>query len=194
MMALPEARRLREAAEQSLEDVSARVGISTSQLSRIETGRREARISEALRLARYYKVSISHILDEEPAIVVPVISWVSAGRLADPQSPTPLADAKLISFNDLGAGDYFGLRVQGDSMDRVSPEGSIIIVNRREREKIVGKPYVFSIRGEATYKVWRDAPERLAPFSTNPANEPIFPRRDADYEIIGRVRRTVLDL
>jgi SOS-response transcriptional repressor LexA len=193
-MALSEARQLREAADQSLEEVAARVGISTSQLSRIEKGVREARISEALRLARYFKVSIGHLMKEEPGVVVPVISWVSAGRLADPQSPVPLEDAKWMSFNDLPVGDYFGLRVKGDSMDRVSPEGSVIIVNRREREKTIGKAYVFAVRGETTYKVWRNEPERLAPFSTNPANEPIFPRKDADYEVIGRVRRTVLDL
>ena len=38
-------------------------------------------------------------------------------------------------------------------MDRVSPDGSIIVVNKAERELMNGRPYVFSLRGETTYKL-----------------------------------------
>jgi hypothetical protein len=59
-----------------------------------------------------------------------------------------------------------------------------------------GKPYVFSIRGETTYKVWRPEPARLAPYSTNPMHEPVFvkSRKDAEGMVIGRMKRTLLDL
>ncbi len=86
------------------------------------------------------------------------------------------------------------LPVQGDSMDRISPEGSFIVVNRAERRLESNKPFVFAVRGEATYKLWRPDPPSLFPFSTNPNNEPIFPKRRRDWEVVGRVRRTVLDL
>jgi SOS-response transcriptional repressor LexA len=123
---------------------------------------------------------------------VPVISWVSAGKLAEASTPIPDDDARMIGFSDLGRGDFFALQVQGDSMDRISPESSIIIVNRRDRRLVVGKAYVFSIRGEATYKVWRTDPRRLEPFSTNPTNQAHY-KLDG-LEVVGRVRRTVLDL
>jgi SOS-response transcriptional repressor LexA len=125
---------------------------------------------------------------------VPLISWVSAGNLADAGSQIPVEDVPLLAFADLGSGDFFALRVRGDSMDRISPEGSIIIVNRADRQLVGGKCYVFSVRGETTYKLWHPEPEYLAPYSTNPSNEPIMFKRKRDLEVIGRVRRTVLDL
>lgn len=125
---------------------------------------------------------------------VPLVSWVSAGKLADAQSQIPVEDVPLLAFADLGRGDFFALRVDGDSMDRVSPDGSIIVVNRGDRELVPERPYVFSRRGEATYKLWRAAPDHLAPHSWNAANRPIFVKGKRDFEVIGRVRRSVLDL
>lgn len=138
---------------------------------------------------------LSGLLNETTDMAyVPVLSWVSAGKLADAESQIPVEDVPLLAFADLGRGDFFALRVAGDSMDRVSPEGSIIVVNRADRDLIADRPYVFSRRGEATYKLWQPDPPHLAPFSTNPANKPIFVKGKKDFEVIGRVRRTLLDL
>ena len=48
---------------------------------------------------------------------VPLVSWVSAGRLADASSQVPVEDVPLLAFADLGRGDFFALKVQGDLMD-----------------------------------------------------------------------------
>ncbi len=125
---------------------------------------------------------------------VPVLSWVSAGKLADAGSQIPVEDVPLLAFADLGRGDFFALKVRGDSMDRLSPEGSVIVVNRADRALVTGKAYVFCVRGETTFKLWHADPPYLAPYSTNPANQPIFIKRKSDFDVIGRVRRTVLDL
>ena len=125
---------------------------------------------------------------------VPLLDWVSAGRLVPPSSQIPLEDVRFLPFADLGRGEFFALQVQGDSMDRISPDGSIILVNRAERELQKGGAYVFSVRGETTYKLWHDRPEYLRPASTNPVHAPIFFKRKKDFEVIGRVRRTLLDL
>jgi SOS-response transcriptional repressor LexA len=125
---------------------------------------------------------------------VPLLDWVSAGRLSDPMSQIPVEKVPLLPFADLGRGEFFALTVAGDSMDRVSPEGSRIIINRADRTLVPGKHYIFAIRGETTFKVWQDDPPHLAPYSTNPANKPIFIRRRHDLEVVGRVRRTMLDL
>lgn len=130
-----------------------------------------------------------------PTLVqVPLLDLVSAGKLANPTSQIPVEDVPLLAYADLGRGEFFALRVDGDSMDRISPDGSIIVINRRDRQLIAGRYYVFSVRGQTTYKVWHHDPDYLAPFSTNPAHQPIFMRRKRDLEVIGRVRRSVLDL
>jgi SOS-response transcriptional repressor LexA len=132
--------------------------------------------------------------DQSKLIQVPLLSWVSAGELVDADSQVQIADVPLLAFADLGPGEYFALRVDGDSMDRLSPDGSVIVVNRVDRDLVPDRCYVFSRRGEATYKVWQPDPPHLAPYSTNPAHKPVFVKGKKDFEIVGRVRRTVLDL
>lgn len=126
---------------------------------------------------------------------IPLLSWVSAGQLVDAESQIPVEDAPLLVFADLGQGEFFALRVEGDSMDRISPPGSVIVVNRAARDLVAGKPYVFWHRAEGpTFKLWQPDPPRLEPYSWNAVNRPIFIRRKKDFDVIGRVRRTVLDL
>lgn len=153
-------------------------------------------IDKFQRLATTLGTTVADLLGEETAAgtEVPVISWVSAGQIAAGE-PTPDADW-TITVQGLGPGEFFGLKVQGDSMDRYSPEGSVIIVNRSETDPLRGKPYVFGVKGEgATYKLWEPGPPaRLEPYSTNPLNKPIYPDRRRKPVVIGRVRRTLLDL
>lgn len=127
-------------------------------------------------------------------ITIPVISWVSAGKLADMAVDLPASEVPKIAVADLGDGDFFALRVSGSSMDRISPDKSLIIINRAERALQEGKPYVFAVRGEATFKLWRATPARLEPFSTDPSNEPIFLDKRQSITVVGRVRRSMLDL
>lgn len=163
----------------------------------------------ASRYARFFRVSLDWLMEnrgdprpparrdrpEPPSLLeVPLLEWVSAGRLAAPASQIPIEDVPLLAFTDLGRGDFFALRVDGDSMNRVSPDGSIIVVNKADRTLVPDKCYVFSVKGEVTYKLWNAEPVYLAPFSTNESNKPIFIKQKRDLEVIGRVRRTILDL
>lgn len=127
---------------------------------------------------------------------IPLLDKVAAGKLKSPTSQIPVEDVPLLAFADLGRGEFFALTVEGDSMDRISPEGSVIVVNQADRTLVTGKPYVISRRGEATFKIWRADPPRFAPYSTNPLHEPAFvkSKADADKMVVGRVKRTVLDL
>jgi len=130
---------------------------------------------------------------------VPLLGTVTAGAPKSPFSQIPVEDVPLLAFADLGRGEWFALKVEdrgdGDSMDRVSPPGSIIIVNRADRELRNGKCYIFSIKGETTYKMWKAGdPGYLSPYSTNPIHQPIIVKRKKDFEVIGRVKRTLLDL
>jgi SOS-response transcriptional repressor LexA len=129
-----------------------------------------------------------------PTIEVPVLSWVSAGRIADVGHIEELQDVERIIIAGLPTGQWFATDVVGDSMDRVSPEGSRIIVNAAEKRPVPGGFYIFSLRGEATYKRYYAKPNRLEPYSTNPANRAIFLEEGPDWTVIGRVHRSVLDL
>lgn len=162
--------------------------------ARIFKFRAQVPVSAALILFGPQKPSRDINKASENFAQVPLLSWVSAGKLAEPASQIPVEDVPLLAFADLGRGHFFALKVQGDSMDRVSPDGSIIVVNRDDRTLIPGKAYVFAQRGETSYKIWRPDPAHLAPLSTNPTHQPIFIKNKRDVEVIGRVRRTLLDL
>jgi SOS-response transcriptional repressor LexA len=126
-------------------------------------------------------------------LLVPQISWVAATKMADVGEPLHPANAPTIPFADLPSGDYFALRVDGDSMDRVAPDGSTILVNRRDRRLVSNRYYVFGNRGEATFKRYIASPTKLLmPFSNNPTHTPIVPTKS--FSVIGRVYRVVVDL
>lgn len=124
---------------------------------------------------------------------VPLLSWVSAGNLITPDGVTDHRDAPHVPVPDLDeSGEWIALRVDGDSMDRISPPDSIIIVNLRDRRLVPNACYVVSDEdGSATYKRFRP-PNEWAPVSTNPLHQPIKLLAGSEPRIIGRVRKSIL--
>jgi SOS-response transcriptional repressor LexA len=182
-----------------------RVDFDRSKINKIVLGKRKVSADElfAIEEATGYPAPAT-LRDAAPPekgsskiVQVPLLDNVTAGKLKTPSSQIPVEDVPLLAFADLGRGEFFALRLEddADSMDRVSPPGSVVIVNKADRELRNGKYYIFSIDGETTYKMWvDDEPAYLAPYSTNPTHKPIFVRRKRDFDVIGRVKRTVLDL
>lgn len=199
-------RRLREIELGPVEAAEQIAGLERNYIRDLVEGKKESFSQSKLPLvAEALRWSVTELLGGTDATQVrasskvtrvPLLDSVTAGKLKAPTSQIPVEDVPLLAFADLGRGEWFALKVDGDSMDRVSPDGSRIVVNRADRTLVSGKPYVFSDRGETTYKLWRPDPPRFAPFSTNPTHEPIYckSRKDAEGMVIGRVKRTVLDL
>lgn len=184
-------------------DVGDAIGKTQKTVSAWENGTRTPSRTDVQAIADFLRISRSEIerdtVEERDYLrgkVVPVLSWVSAGKLQDPGDLAALQRQAVdeITVYDLGAGEWFALEVKGDSMDRISPEGSRIIVNANDRTPRAGRNYVFSNRGETTYKRFETGPDRLEPFSTNPNNKILFPARDRDLLCLGHVKRTYLDL
>lgn len=123
---------------------------------------------------------------------VPVISWVSAGHLhLDTIAQDIIGEVTEGGLDPRG--DWVALRVEGDSMHRISPPGSIIFVDRADRELVPNACYVIADdEGGTTYKRFRPSPMRFEPVSTNPAHEPLFLAREP--EIFGRVKKSILAL
>ena len=159
-----------------------------SMVQKMTTGERKVSADEMLAIEM-----LTRLPPPSPSVArrVPIIDWVQAGQFSESHSQD---EGPTIGVSDLGDGDFFALRVSGDSMDRISPEGSIIIVNARERELLPDRCYIFSWRGETTFKRWLDDPERLEPYSINGRHGSIFVKNKKGLSVIGRVRRTVLDL
>lgn len=148
------------------------------------------------KITRAYAASAAEIFggEERSTHALPVISWVAAGKLADPDTQLPV-DSETIEISGLEPGDYFGTRVRGDSMNRLAPEGSLLIVNRAEREPMRGRRYIFVHRGQTTFKKFGGPdPVRFEPESLNPEHDPIYPKAAEHWEVVGRVRLVIAEV
>lgn len=125
------------------------------------------------------------------ATEAPIIAWVSAGQL---MSDSAIDEAIGTASAVLGPGDWIALRVEGESMDRISPPGSIIFVDRSDKRLSNGGFYVIDDgEGQSTYKRFVAGDEmRFEPVSKNKELQPIYP--DNEPTIVGRVKLTMLDL
>lgn len=194
-------RQYRQVRGLSQPELGDRVGVGQTTISSWERGRTVPTREMVVRVADALGVPPTDIerLTEEASLQfrfkeVPVISWVSAGRLSDPGQLLNSSGQRLL-LADLPAGEYFATDVRGDSMDRISPEGSRLIVNAADRTPVAGRYYIFSLRGETTFKRYADDPVvRFEPFSTNPANQIIFAKSDSSWMTVGRVVRSFIDL
>lgn len=176
-------------------------GISQQSISRLESGadltsKYLPQIAKALGVS-VYEIDENFIPDGGAIVAAPLISWVSAGKLEKPDvSILDLSDSERVSAVGLDPGGrWIALRVSGDSMDRISPPESIIFVNLKERKLIPNACYVIEDEeGGSSYKRYRPDPARWEPVSINKKHKPYLVEGDRGPKIIGRVKRTVLDL
>ncbi|MCZ2158836.1 XRE family transcriptional regulator [Bartonella sp. 220] len=127
-------------------------------------------------------------------ISIPLISWISAGELSEQDGIMDFSDYPMIEAVNLPAGEWIALRVDGASMNKMSPPNSIIFVNMRDKKLVPNACYVIADKsGQATYKRYR--PNDNPPFQPASYDKTIkAPKLEGAISIIGRVRRTILDL
>ena len=118
--------------------------------------------------------------------MVPVIGMIAAGNWREavqaPDGHIPVLDAKA---------QVFALRVSGDSIDRVAPDGSYVAIDPTDPTLQDGSIYaVQNGEGETTLKRFRRGPDRLEPDSTNALYQPILLGREA-ITIIGRATQVI---
>lgn len=140
------AQRIKQAREQarlSQRTLAKRSGLSQQLISKLENGLVEStsevfRLAEALKVEpRWLATGKGGILGEEnvaggPAITayVPLISWVAAGAWRELVEPSPAGEGEaLVPVTCRVGRNAYALRVQGDSMEPVFPNGGIIIVD-----------------------------------------------------------------
>lgn len=122
---------------------------------------------------------------------LPFLEWAEAGDYT-------AADKSVEGGTLLGEHAWprgtFVTRVVDESMNRLAPAGSYIVVDRTERMVSTGLCYLGVLDGELLFRRWLPNPERAEPFSTDPGYQTEFMRPGRRWDIIGRVRRIFLDV
>ncbi len=127
-------------------------------------------------------------------ISIPLVSWISAGELREQDGIMDFSDYSMTEAVNLPAGEWIALRVDSASMNKISPPDSIIFVNMRDKKLVPNACYVIADEsGHATYKRYR--PNDDPPFQPASYDKTIkAPKLEGAISIIGRVRRTILDM
>ncbi|WP_075633818.1 S24 family peptidase [Xaviernesmea rhizosphaerae] len=198
---LQEARKL--AGFTSAVAASERFGWNPNSYKAHEAGRNDFVSGYIKEYAKAFKVSLNWLqhgiglpTDDDAATVnvldVPIISWVSAGQLTEQDGITDFSEFPTVATLDLPEGDWIALKVDGNSMNKISPPGSIIFVNRRDRRLAPNALYVVADEtGSAVYKRYR--PGEQPPFQPVSYDDVAAPKFEGAVSVIGRVRRSIID-
>ena len=183
---------VRKRAGLKIEELAEKTGLSTTYISRMERGERNVSLKNLQKMAEALGVAASELIEQKPVADVPILSWVSAGMMArDDVQQDVIGEIRMSDLDPRG--DWVALRVEGDSMDRITPPGSLILVDLTDKALVPNACYIITDSdNQATYKRFRSNPPRFEPVSTNTSHEPIFP--DGEPAVIGRVRRSLIDM
>lgn len=173
---------------------------SSSSISEWEKGKYTPKMATLKQIAEIFNVNIDDLMKKDlknptdeviqplPVKEIPIVSQISAGLPIYAEENilehTYIATKKLNSNKEI-----FGLRVNGDSMDKEFRDGDVVIV---EKDAVVenGQIAVVQVNGyNATVKRVRYEKDRviLIPESNNPAHYPQVYSQDDEVKIIGKV-------
>ncbi|CQD34437.1 S24 family peptidase [Staphylococcus capitis subsp. urealyticus] len=194
----PDIKSRRKELNLTLEQVGDLVGVGKSTVRKWETGDIEnMKRDKIVKLAKALRVSPSYIMgieEEQPQLEtlpvkkIPVVSKISAGLPI--YSEENLIDYIYFATNKLNSDkEEFGLKVSGDSMDKIFQDGDIVVV---EKDSVVenGQLGVVMINGyNATVKRIRYNGDQiiLIPESNNSNHYPQVYGKDDEVKVIGRV-------
>jgi transcriptional regulator with XRE-family HTH domain len=181
-------RALRKRQGLSRRALAERVGCAESYITKLERGERRLKAEWIQKLARGLGVEskdfFTNGMDEGPDLVLaPIVGWSSAGapaeaveQIAEDYVPIPYKASSVRAVRNVG-----------HSMNRVAPDGAILVFDYEDKELVDKKLYLFRIDGETTFKRYRssDGPKRLEPDSTLPEYKTLYPIGEID--VIGRV-------
>lgn len=149
----------------SQRDLAEAIGMDENHLSKSLKGKRQFRLAEMDAIRKEFAPE-----PDEPGRLairtIPLLGEVPAGAFQpNEQKGGPRL---LVADPDIPPRAY-GLRIVGDSMDLIAPDGSTVIIDPDDKALWPGARYVVrTADGETTFKEYRDRPARLVPCSSNP--------------------------
>ena len=200
-------RELRKGKHLNQEQLANLIGVTKQAISQYERGVRKPDIPTIDALCDIFNVSSDYLLGKENVTIryvgkdeidklessrsirIPVFSHVAAGVPID--AIDDIVDWEELSGDMASTGEYFGLKVKGDSMQPRIAEGDTLIV-RQQQDADSGDIVIVRINGDyATCKRLMKYSGGISLISFNPSYEPfVFTSEEIQkkpVEIIGKV-------
>ena len=154
------------------------IGISQGALSGWENERYEPDLKSVQKIADYFDVTTDYLIGGEldkphrKGVRIPVLGYVAGGIPID--AIEDVLDWEEIDEDMARYGDYFALKIKGDSMEPRIFDGDIVIVRQQDDVNSGDTAVVYVNGDEATCKKIKKTPEGIYLISTNPDYDPFF--------------------
>lgn len=173
------------------------LGLGSSTVSSWCTGAKMPRMGKIQMLADYFNIDKSDLLEETKPLGVKTNKGVQINVLGKVAAGIPIeaieniVDTEEISQKMASTGEFFGLKIKGDSMQPTICNGDTVIVKRQDDAES-GDIVIALINGDnATCKRLVKYAEGISLISLNPAYEPmVFSKKDIQekpVKILGKV-------
>ena len=169
----------RESLKLTKRELAKRIGVHESSINKYEKGLVDIPLSKITELARVLNVTESYLMgweddDKETSqgIKIPVLGTVAAGIPIS--AVEDILDYEEIPQSWQNQGEFFGLRIKGDSMQPKMDEGDVVIV-RQQSDANNGDTVIVLVNGDdATCKKLQKTDNGIMLVSTNPNYLPMF--------------------
>ena len=181
---------------QFAELLNQRFGLKTerSMVSKWESGTQQPMIYTLTCIAKLFDIPLDFLTDDNPHQIkkgkkIPVLGSVPAGIPIE--AVEDIIDYEEITDEMARAGDYFGLRIRGNSMEPKISDGDVVIVRKQETVEN-GQIAVVMINGDdATVKKFYKTDAGIMLVGLNPSFSPLtYTPEQAEQlpvRVIGRV-------
>lgn len=154
-------------------------GISQAGLSAIESTTKSPSVDTLGRIAEALDIPLARLLDSDYS-GTPTSSGVQIPVLGNVQAGLPISAVQdILDYEEItpelaATGEFFALRIKGNSMGPRMMEGDVVII-RQQDDADTGDTVVVLVNGdEATVKRLKKRPEGIMLIPNNPAYEPLF--------------------
>ena len=171
-------KKLTEEQNMSMSELSCRVGIAKSAISRYFNGTRELPLNKigdfasVLHTTPDYLLGIEYEPQTPQGLKIPVLGTVAAGIPIS--AVEDILDYEEVPQSWENQGEFFGLRIKGDSMEPRMESGDVVIV-KQQSDANSGDTVIALVNGDdATCKRLEKTENGIMLVSTNPKYPPMF--------------------
>jgi len=172
-------------------------GIAQSTVGMWESGNNVPEYRTLLKLADYFQVPVAELTGEPVGnklkpTRIPVLGSVPAGIPVE--AAEDILDFEEITPELASTGEFFGLRVKGDSMEPKFSNGDVVIVRKQEYAK-TGDIVIAMVNGsDATLKRFKTNEHGIILYPTNTLYDPIYFSNKQIEELPVRILGKVVEL
>lgn len=166
---------LRKRKNLTMKELGSQLNLAESTISLYENGKREPDLSTLTKIAHYFNVTTDYLLGKstyetkQKGVKIPVLGIIPAGIPIE--AIEDILDYEEISEDMAKRGEYFALKVSGDSMLPTIKNGDVVII-RQQDDAESGKICVVMINGyDATLKEIKKETDGLWVLPHNPNSD-----------------------